>query len=97
MASKVGRSAPRVFKKGARPKIELPKRLNIFVGDTVQVVDGRYDLGKQGKVLRILPEKQLVTVQGVREVRCVVVFPQRFVNIDVYIFVLPTTRVCVLV
>lgn len=69
MATKIGRNAPRQLRKGPRPKIEPARRLNIFVGDTVEVVDGRYDLGKQGTVLKIIPEKQQVIVKGIREVR----------------------------
>jgi hypothetical protein len=34
----------------------------------VEVVDGPHDLGKQGKVIRMVPEKLQLIVQGVREV-----------------------------
>ena len=76
MASRqLGRGAPRQLKKGPRPKIELlPRRLNLFLGDTVEVVDGRYDLGKQGKVIKIDREKQQIFVKGVREVRANLIF-----------------------
>jgi large subunit ribosomal protein L24 len=39
-------------------------RLRLKKDDTVQVISGR-DAGKQGKVLKVLPEKNRVIVQGV--------------------------------
>ena len=39
-------------------------RINVKKNDTVQVVAGR-DAGKQGKVLKVIPEKNRVIVQGV--------------------------------
>ena len=39
-------------------------RIRLKKGDLVQVIAGR-DAGKQGKVLKILPEKNRVIVQGV--------------------------------
>ena len=39
-------------------------RINIKKNDTVTVVSGR-DAGKQGKVLKVIPEKNRVIVQGV--------------------------------
>src|SRR3989475_9513835 len=39
-------------------------RMNLRMNDTVQVITGR-DAGKQGKVLKILREKNRVIVQGV--------------------------------
>jgi large subunit ribosomal protein L24 len=41
-----------------RPRIRLKKN------DTVQVIAGR-DAGKQGKILKVIPEKNRVIVQGV--------------------------------
>ena len=49
----MGAAAPR-----ARTRINLKKN------DTVTVVSGR-DAGKQGKVLKVIPEKNRVIVQGV--------------------------------
>jgi len=39
-------------------------RINLKKNDTVQVIAGR-DAGKQGKVLKVIPEKNRVIVQGV--------------------------------
>ncbi len=39
-------------------------RVNLKKNDTVQVISGR-DAGKQGKVLKVIPEKNRVIVQGV--------------------------------
>ena len=39
-------------------------RINVKKNDTVQVLAGR-DAGKQGKVLKVIPEKNRVIVQGV--------------------------------
>ena len=39
-------------------------RINLKKNDVVQVLTGR-DAGKQGKVLKVLPEKNRVIVQGV--------------------------------
>jgi large subunit ribosomal protein L24 len=39
-------------------------RINLKKNDTVTVVSGR-DAGKQGKVLKVIPEKNRVIVQGV--------------------------------
>jgi large subunit ribosomal protein L24 len=39
-------------------------RINLRKNDTVQVLTGR-DAGKQGKVLKVYPEKNRVIVQGV--------------------------------
>jgi hypothetical protein len=45
----------------------------------VEVVDGRHDLGKQGEVLRMIPEKLQVIVKGVREVHYVEMIASCFV------------------
>ncbi len=39
-------------------------RINLKKNDTVEVIAGR-DAGKQGKVLKVIPEKNRVIVQGV--------------------------------
>ena len=39
-------------------------RINLKKNDTVTVISGR-DAGKQGKVLKVIPEKNRVIVQGV--------------------------------
>ena len=39
-------------------------RINFKKNDVVQVIAGR-DAGKQGKVLKVIPEKNRVIVQGV--------------------------------
>jgi large subunit ribosomal protein L24 len=39
-------------------------RINLKKNDTVTVVSGR-DAGKQGKILKVIPEKNRVIVQGV--------------------------------
>ena len=39
-------------------------RINLKKNDTVQVIAGR-DAGKQGKILKVIPEKNRVIVQGV--------------------------------
>ena len=43
-------------------------RINLKKNDTVQVIAGR-DAGKQGKVLKVIPEKNRVVVQGVAFVK----------------------------
>jgi large subunit ribosomal protein L24 len=43
-------------------------RINLKKNDTVQVIAGR-DAGKQGKVLKVIPEKNRVIVQGVAFVK----------------------------
>lgn len=46
--------------KQKRPKLKIKR------GDTVMVITGRYqDKGKVGKVLRVIPEKMQVIVEGV--------------------------------
>ncbi|KAJ3093067.1 Plastid ribosomal protein L24 [Quaeritorhiza haematococci] len=47
-----------------KPK-DLIKEWKIFVGDTVQVVSGRKDVGKQGKVLEVLKNENRLIVEGV--------------------------------
>ena len=43
-------------------------RINLKKNDTVQVIAGR-DAGKQGKILKVIPEKNRVIVQGVAFVK----------------------------
>ncbi len=43
-------------------------RINLKKNDVVQVIAGR-DAGKQGKVLKVIPEKNRVVVQGVAFVK----------------------------
>ena len=43
-------------------------RINLKKNDTVQVIAGR-DAGKQGKILKVIPEKNRVIVQGVSFVK----------------------------
>ena len=43
-------------------------RINVKKNDTVEVMAGR-DAGKQGKVLKVIPEKNRVIVQGVAFVK----------------------------
>ena len=43
-------------------------RINLKKNDTVQVIAGR-DAGKQGKILKVIPEKNRVVVQGVAFVK----------------------------
>lgn len=45
-------------------KAEGRTRIRIKKGDTVQVIAGK-DLGKTGKVLRVMPDKGRVIVEGV--------------------------------
>ena len=44
------------------------KKLKIKTGDTVMVIAGK-DKGKVGKVLKVIPEKERVIVEGVRIVK----------------------------
>lgn len=44
---------------------DVIKTVKIFKGDTVQVVTGKRDLGKQGKVIDVIPLKNLIVVEGV--------------------------------
>ena len=47
------------------PGQETPRhRINLKKNDNVQVISGR-DAGKQGKVLKVIPERNRVIVQGV--------------------------------
>jgi len=43
----------------------MQKKLHIKKGDTVKVIAGN-DNGKQGKVLKMIPEKQKAVVEGIR-------------------------------
>jgi large subunit ribosomal protein L24 len=43
---------------------QVPVRINLRKNDTVEVIAGK-DAGKQGKVLKVIPEKNRVIVQGV--------------------------------
>jgi large subunit ribosomal protein L24 len=45
-------------------KEKAPARIRLKKNDTVVVIAGR-DAGKQGKVLKVIPEKNRVIVQGV--------------------------------
>jgi large subunit ribosomal protein L24 len=51
-----------------QPEAARPTRINLKKNDTVQVIAGR-DAGKQGKVLKVIPEKNRVVVQGVSFVK----------------------------
>lgn len=42
--------------------------MKIKTGDTVLVITGK-DKGKQGKVIRVLPSKQRLVIEGVAEVK----------------------------
>ena len=46
-------------------KKDLIKTQKIFKGDLVQVVSGQKDFGKQGKVIDVIKEKNLIVVEGV--------------------------------
>lgn len=43
-------------------------KMNVQTGDTVVVLSGK-DKGKKGKVLRVIPEKRRVVVEGVNQVK----------------------------
>jgi large subunit ribosomal protein L24 len=51
-----------------QPATAQRTRINLKKNDTVQVIAGR-DAGKQGKVLKVIPEKNRVIVQGVSFVK----------------------------
>lgn len=53
---------------GARRKDNKPTRIRLRKGDTVKVIAGK-DLGKTGKVLRVIPEKGRLIVEGVNFVK----------------------------
>ena len=44
------------------------QKMNVRTGDTVVVISGK-DRGKKGKVLRVIPEKRRVVVEGVNQVK----------------------------
>lgn len=46
----------------------MASSLNVRRGDRVKVITGK-DAGKEGKILRALPEKQRVIVEGVNKVK----------------------------
>ncbi|AGC69584.1 50S ribosomal protein L24 [Thermoclostridium stercorarium subsp. stercorarium DSM 8532] len=46
---------------------ELKNKVHVKKGDTVYILNGK-DRGKKGKVLRVLPSKQMVIVEGVNMV-----------------------------
>lgn len=46
----------------------MSSSLNVHRGDRVKVIAGK-DKGKEGKVLRALPEKQRVVVEGVNKIK----------------------------
>jgi large subunit ribosomal protein L24 len=52
----------------ARRKEEKPMRIRLRKGDTVKVIAGK-DLGKTGKILRVLPDKGRLIVEGVNFVK----------------------------
>lgn len=54
----------RELAKTAHPK-HLVKTFKLFKGDVVEVVGGKRDLGKRGKVLDILPKRNLIVVEDV--------------------------------
>ncbi len=47
---------------------ELKNKVHVKKGDTVYILNGK-DRGKKGKVLRVLPSKQMVIVEGVNMVQ----------------------------
>jgi large subunit ribosomal protein L24 len=51
-----------------QPQAAQRTRINVKKNDTVMVIAGR-DAGKQGKVLKVIPEKNRVVVQGVSFVK----------------------------
>jgi large subunit ribosomal protein L24 len=53
---------------GAKKKDTKRVRIHLRKGDTVKVVAGK-DLGKTGKVLRVLPDKGRLIVEGVNFVK----------------------------
>lgn len=54
-------------RKKAQPKL-VRQRLHITKGDTVRVISGDFK-GKEGKVLKVLPKKGRVVVEGVNLVK----------------------------
>jgi large subunit ribosomal protein L24 len=52
----------------ARTKEEKRTRIRLRKGDTVKVIAGK-DLGKTGKILRVLPDKGRLIVEGVNFVK----------------------------
>ncbi len=60
---------PLVYKKSRRKKQRKarPKKMHITKGDRVRVISGAFK-GSEGEVIRALPKKQQVVVDGVNEV-----------------------------
>lgn len=52
----------------ARRKLDKPMRIRLRKGDTVKVIAGK-DLGKTGKILRVLPDEGRLIVEGVNFVK----------------------------
>ncbi|KAI9205096.1 translation protein SH3-like domain-containing protein [Polychytrium aggregatum] len=53
--------------KPTKPKVHPKDRLKqwpIYVGDTVEVIGGMKDLGKQGKIIKVLERDNAVLVEG---------------------------------
>ncbi len=61
---------PLVYKKGRRikPKDPRPPKMHITKGDKVRVISGDA-AGREGVVLRVLPKKNRVVVEGVNVVK----------------------------
>lgn len=55
MKKKIGNTHPK----------DLIKTQRIFPGDLVQVVSGKVDVGKQGKVIDVLKDKNLIVVESI--------------------------------
>ena len=53
---------------GLRNKVHERHRINLRKDDNVQVVTGK-DAGKTGRVLKVIPEKNRVIVQGVAMIK----------------------------
>jgi large subunit ribosomal protein L24 len=47
--------------------IRIPQRLKVKRGDTVRVLRGK-DRGKEGKIMRVLPEERRVVVENIQMV-----------------------------
>jgi large subunit ribosomal protein L24 len=62
---------PLVFKKRSHEPtpFKMPQRtLHVTKGDTVRVISGEFK-GKEGKVLRVLPRKEKVVIEGLNVVK----------------------------
>ncbi len=49
---------------------DLIKTHSIYAGDLVQVIGGRKDVGKQGTVISVIKNKNLIVVKDVAMVCC---------------------------